>query len=153
MRILVVSDSHGDVFSLRTAIERQKSASMIIHLGDGEDDMLACSAFLGGIKQVQIRGNGDFGSSAQAISVEFAAGKRIFCTHGYAQRVKYGDYELIEEARRQNADIALYGHTHVPVNRYEDGLYIFNPGSLHSGSYGTIDITPAGIVCIHQKVF
>ncbi len=153
MRILVVSDSHGDVFSLRLAIERQSKAALLIHLGDGEDDLAACAAVAPGLKRVQVRGNCDFGSHTPPTATEFAAGKKIFCTHGYAERVKYGDYELKAAARRQNADIALYGHTHVPVNYYEDGLYIFNPGSLHCGDYGVIDITAAGIVCINLKLF
>jgi putative phosphoesterase len=153
MRILVVSDTHGDIFSLRLAIERQPAASMLIHLGDGEDDPNACSSYTSALKCVQVRGNCDFGSQAPPMQVVFAAGKRIFCSHGYAERVKYGDYELKEAARRQNADIALYGHTHSPVNYYEDGLYVFNPGSLHSGDYGVVDITKAGIVCINLKLF
>ena len=38
MRILVVSDTHHDVFSLRTAILRQPKAEVVIHLGDGEEE-------------------------------------------------------------------------------------------------------------------
>ena len=38
MRILVVSDTHGDAWSLHEAIKRQKTAVVVIHLGDGADD-------------------------------------------------------------------------------------------------------------------
>ena len=54
----------------------------------------------------------------------------------------------IHEARAKNADIALFGHTHRGLTRYEDGLYLMNPGSLTRAgehSYGIIDITDGGI--------
>lgn len=154
MRILVISDSHGDISSLRMAVERQRDAAMIIHLGDGEDDPAACDARsrTAHLKCVRVRGNCDFGSTAPLTAVVFADGKKIYCSHGHKEGVKYGDYALKQAARGQNADIVLYGHTHLPVNYYEDGLYIFNPGSLRSGEYGVIDITKAGIVCVNMKL-
>ena len=57
-------------------------------------------------------------------------------------------YNLECAARDRKADIALYGHTHQAEIEYRDGLYLMNPGSLHGsyGTYGIIDITPAGLV-------
>ena len=42
----------------------------------------------------------------------------------------------------------LYGHTHNAFTDYEEGLYMMNPGSLNGwqATYGTLDITPQGIV-------
>lgn len=49
--------------------------------------------------------------------------------------------------RERQADLLLFGHTHQPLTDYEDGLYLMNPGSLgYGGTYGYVDITPAGIV-------
>ena len=53
-------------------------------------------------------------------------------------------------ARKNGADILLYGHTHIAFTDYDDGLYIMNPGSCgrpREGlpSYGIIDITKAGV--------
>lgn len=152
MRILVVSDSHGDVFALRCAIEAQPKARMIIHLGDGERDMDTLAVSLGEIIKVQVKGNGDFGSLSPTSSVEIVEGKRIYCTHGHLERAKYGNYELISAARGEKADIVLFGHTHMPENDYDDGLYMFNPGSIRLGDYGVVDITKAGIVCINMKL-
>lgn len=156
MRILVVSDSHRDVFALRRAIEAQPKARVIIHLGDGERDMDAVSERLGDIKVVQLRGNEDHGPLTPYDSLEIVEGKRIFCTHGqyHGERedVKYSTDELKSAARKQEADIALFGHTHVPKNEYDDGLYLFNPGSIRSGDYGVVDITETGIACIHMRL-
>ena len=153
MRILVVSDSHGDVFGLREAIEAQPKARMIVHLGDGERDMDALSHLFEEIKVVQVRGNTDLGVFAPNTCVETVEGKRVYCTHGDRENVKGGTDKLKRIARGEKADIVLFGHTHVPKNEYKDGLYIFNPGSIKQGSYGVVDITKAGVVCIHMKLF
>ena len=59
-----------------------------------------------------------------------------------------GYYPIYCAARERKADILLFGHTHVPMQDYDDGLYVLNPGSLHgaNASYGILDITPAGIM-------
>ncbi|MCR5484766.1 MAG: metallophosphoesterase [Clostridiales bacterium] len=152
MRILVVSDSHGDYLSLREAIEMQQNASVLIHLGDGERDLEKCMMLCKGMRIVRVRGNCDFASDAPPYELVTVGGKNIYCTHGFAERVKSGDYELLYRARGFGAHIVLYGHTHTPVNRYEDGLYIFNPGSVADGNYGIVDITPSGTVCVDMKL-
>ena len=79
-------------------------------------------------------------------------GKKIYCTHGHAEHVKYGTDELICRARQEGADIVLYGHTHSGVTAYDDGLYIMNPGSIRDGHYGMIDIVPGGIMLNEAKL-
>ncbi|HZJ77386.1 MAG TPA: YfcE family phosphodiesterase [Clostridia bacterium] len=147
MRILVVSDSHGDEFTLKYVIQQQPLAEVIIHLGDGCNDMENVKSSFPNKKIVQIKGNCDFCCRSPLTSVEQFCGKKIFCTHGHAENVKFTQNELILKAQKEGADIALYGHTHVPVIDYVDGLYLFNPGSVRQGEYGFIDITQSGIVC------
>jgi putative phosphoesterase len=78
---------------------------------------------------------------------ETLGGKRFFFTHGHVYDVKYGLYRLDLAAREYQADIALFGHTHVPYEEYADGLYLFNPGSLgHGGTYGYVDVVGGGVV-------
>ena len=53
---------------------------------------------------------------------------------------------LSAEAQRRGAAVAMFGHTHEALCRYEDGLYLLNPGSLRFGSsYAMVDITDNGI--------
>ncbi len=151
MKILVVSDTHSDVRRLKNAIELHPDISMMIHLGDGERDLDKVKHMLT-VPYVAVCGNCDMYSQLPECEIVSAGGKRIYCTHGYREKVKYGDALLRETARRLNADIALYGHTHTLVNEYDDGLYVFNPGSLRDGNCGIIEILPAGIMCIHRKV-
>lgn len=152
MRLLVVSDSHGDSCALYRAIQQQPAAQVVIHLGDGENDMEQAMGLCGEKRVICVRGNCDWGSMLPALSLERIAGKLLYLTHGYAENVKYGDGQLRQQARACKADIALYGHTHRAVTDFEDGLYLMNPGAVANGEYGIVDITQAGIVCVNHKI-
>ena len=148
MRVLVVSDTHRDVYALRKAILAQPKAEVVIHLGDGEEEAAEMKMNFPEKMFLQVRGNCDWGSTLPAFGEITLEGKHIFYTHGHNYQVKYGLYTVCCAAREHKADIVLFGHTHVPVTDYEDGLYLMNPGSLNgsTGTYGIIDIMPAGIV-------
>lgn len=148
MRILVVSDTHRDRAALQRAILAQPSAEAVIHLGDGVEEAEDMKMNFPEKMFLFVRGNCDWGSTLPPEGTAEFAGKRIFYTHGYTYNVKYGNYEAVSAARRNRADVLLFGHTHQPLTEYRDGLYIMNPGSLNGsfGTYGTLDITPAGIV-------
>ncbi len=154
MRILVVSDTHRDAYSLRKAILEQTKAEVVIHLGDGADEAQEMKESFPEKMFLIVRGNCDWGSSLPVYGEVTALGKKIFFSHGYTYNVKYGLWEAISAARAQKADVLLFGHTHIALTDYQDGLYIMNPGSLSgsTGTYGTVDITPAGIVTNIVKI-
>ncbi len=149
MRVLVLSDSHGDVYKLRRAIDSQPTARLIAFLGDGEYDIDSVECR---VPVIKVRGNCDFGSSLPLNFTDEVCGKKIYCTHGFRENVKYTTENLISAAKSHGAHIALYGHTHVPVTSYEDGLYLVNPGSVREGSFAVIDITDSGIMPIIMKI-
>lgn len=151
MRIVVISDTHGNISNFERAVFQQPKADLFIHLGDHESDVDGIRLYLRDRNILRVSGNCDFGSQIPDEGETVVSGKRIFFTHGHRYNVKYGIGGAIAEARRREADILLFGHTHIPVSTYEDGLYIMNPGSLGhprvSGpTYGVIDITNAGVV-------
>lgn len=148
MRILVISDTHGHVDALSVTLNAEPRAEVVFHLGDGEEDAYRVKNAYPDKLFLQVRGNNDWGSDAPAAEIFMAMGVRIFYTHGHTYQVKYGETDLLRAARERKADIVLYGHTHTAVNRYEDGLYIMNPGALggYDSSYGTIEITERGIL-------
>lgn len=152
MRILVFSDSHGSKYCIREALFAHPEAEMVIHLGDGERDFSGMEDLLEGKKLVQVCGNCDYASMLPVNEIITAGGVKIFCTHGFAEHVKFGPQELYAKALAVNARIALYGHTHNSVTEYVDGLYVMNPGSARSGEYGAIDITPSGIMLLKMKM-
>lgn len=148
MRILVVSDTHGSESNLRRAVLAQPSAEVVIHLGDGEEEAARVKRSFPEKMFLQVRGNCDWGSNLPDRALFEAEGVKIFYTHGHIYGVKSGLYNAVCAAREQKAQVLLYGHTHMALTDYEDGLHIMNPGSLGGfrASYGTLDITPQGIV-------
>ena len=149
MRVLVLSDSHGDVYKLRRAIDSQPTAKLIVFLGDGEYDIDSVECR---VPVIKVRGNCDFGSSLPLNFTDEVCGKKIYCTHGFRENVKYTTENLISAAKSHGAHIALYGHTHVPVTSYDGGLYLVNPGSVREGSFAVIDITDSGIMPTIMKI-
>lgn len=148
MRILVVSDSHGDGSVIDSAIALSGNTDMIVHCGDGAMEASLLRSRYPDKMVVSVCGNCDFGSVVPSVELFSVEGKKLFVTHGHLYNVKSGLYTLACAAREAGADIVLFGHTHIPFESYEDGLYMLNPGSIRGcdGTYGFVDITDKGIV-------
>ncbi|MBQ9898206.1 MAG: metallophosphoesterase [Ruminococcus sp.] len=154
MRIIVLSDSHGNYPALESVIMRNTDADWIFHLGDGERelDRFVLSHEILAPKIIHVAGNCDFRSLSPEVFTLPALDHKILAAHGHQLGVK-GSLERIKSLARQNGcDIVLYGHTHCRFCSFEDGLYIMNPGSCScprdgsKPSFGHIDISPAGVV-------
>jgi putative phosphoesterase len=150
MRILVISDCHGDHYSVREAIDAQPTAKTIIFLGDGIRDMEKLESEYPDKIFHMVPGNCDFASIEPTTKILTLNGKQIMITHGHEYKVKYTTMMAEHTARRNGCDLLLYGHTHIPRTNYDDGMYIMNPGSIsrhNTHTYGTVDITNGGIFC------
>ena len=146
MRILVVSDVHGNSRALCQAIESQPTARTVLFLGDGLRQAEDAAQRYPDRTFYMVPGNCDLAATGPFTRQEVFGGKRFFFTHGHKFNVKYGLYTIDLAAREAKADIVLFGHTHTPYQEYADGLYLFNPGSLgHGGTYGYVDIAGGGI--------
>ena len=153
MRIVVVSDSHSSRWNLFEAIEKEPSADVVYFLGDGyrEYDELF-NTYNGRKVFIGVKGNCDLGCSLPEKDIRNIDGKKIYATHGYIEKVKFGLFNLEDIARREKCDIVLFGHTHQPLISYKDGVYYFNPGSIREGFYGVIDLTDKGIMCLNKNI-
>lgn len=154
MRILVISDSHGDSYAVREAVSQQPNAKMLFFLGDGEYDLrFLDNAPLSELFVHKVKGNCDYGSTLPAYVIDEVEGERIYATHGYLEQVKYTKQHLLERAADNKSSIALYGHTHIPDTTYSNGIWLVNPGSIRDGSYAVVDIVPdKGIMPILMKL-
>ncbi len=151
MRIAVISDSHGHGIIVDRIIRREKDAEVIIFLGDITSDIENFTYEYTDKKFYIISGNCDRFPSYLYSTVADIGGVKIFMTHGHTLGVKGGTGALAKAARQSEAQIALYGHTHISNIKYEDGLYIVNPGSCSrsrdgGNSYAIIDIRDNGIL-------
>lgn len=159
MKILIFSDSHGDTYAMRKAMSLHSDAAYAVFLGDGLHDAETVMADYPGTTLIAVRGNCDlYGMDYPTERVFFAKNKKIFLCHGHTVGVKSGLGGLIGTALRENADIALYGHTHVPsetyLSEYARPLYLFNPGSARKdtagrGHYGILLIEGENILFSH----
>ncbi|MBR2875869.1 MAG: YfcE family phosphodiesterase [Clostridia bacterium] len=154
MRILVLSDSHKHTANLFDAIKNEPSAEIVYFLGDGiQEAEDAVSVFKGKKFFVLLRGNCDFSVSVPLCDVRSIENAKIYASHGAEENVKLSYAGIKREARRNTCNIVLFGHTHEKYYNYEDGLHIFNPGSIKDGSYGIIDIEENGIMCFHKRLY
>ncbi len=146
MRILVLSDIHGNTRGMMKAVNAQPKAEVIIFCGDGDEQFQFLKNTLKDKMVVGVKGNCDFGSVLPSKEVLRICGKTIFVTHGHLYNAKLTMYNLVCAAREEKADILLFGHTHNALTDYNEGLYIMNPGSCsgYYASYGYIDITDKG---------
>ncbi len=151
MRILVLSDVHSNRFNLREVLKMHRTAEIVVFLGDGERDFEHMEE-LENRHVIMVKGNCDLYSELPENITQTIEGKKFLITHGYVENVKFGEEKLLLKGQCLSADIILYGHTHVPVNKTVAGMLIFNPGALRDGNYGFIDITPKGTVGVLAKL-
>ena len=146
MKILVVSDSHGN----RKALMRAVSATgpdMVLHLGDIASDCGIIRENMPELPVRAVRGNCD-GFANEAAEDEFTAGgRRIFMAHGDRYGVKTGLNSFITSAMYRNADIALFGHTHRNFSMEYEGMLILNPGSVgtEQKTYAVLEIRDGAV--------
>ncbi len=148
-RVLVVSDSHGRNGNLLLVMDRVKP-DLILHLGDSEDDedLIMDEA---PCPVVMVRGNCDYGMSLPDEEIVTLGRHRVFLTHGHRHNVRFDLETLAEAALKYDCDTAIYGHTHMPEIEEENGVMIYNPGSIslprqagHKPSFMLLDVDKAG---------
>lgn len=152
MRILVLSDSHGQAKAMQKAIEAQPTAEAVIFLGDGYRDFEYCKKIIGDRRIYAVKGNNDFYCEYPLRQIINEGGKNIYISHGHYEYVKSTLSSLLTKAKESNCKIALYGHTHTQKTDYYGGIHLFCPGALYKNEYGVIDITDKGIICIGMRV-
>lgn len=151
MKILVFSDSHGSTAGMEGAVLRELP-DRIFHLGDYCRDGELLHARFPNIPMTQVAGNCDWNEPMDRypeIVLERIEGVTFYLTHGHRQRVKQGLLRLCLAAQESDAQVALFGHTHVGLCRKRDGLILMNPGScaLKNGTYGLISFEHNKPVC------
>ena len=135
-RVLVLSDSHGNVNNMILAVRREMP-EMIIHLGDCISDAEQLKATYTDFSFECVPGNCDC-SMEMAVRILEIEGKRVMICHGHTFRVKSGLLNLELGARERGVDIALFGHTHRVFYETHNGVTYLNPGSIGSPGYGVL---------------
>ena len=128
MKIIVVSDSHGNSSSLLRVMELNSNADAVVHCGDSRGEMEFVKMKYPDKQYFEVCGNCDFGSPLPLTLTFELDGLKFMATHGHAYNVKYGLESLVRAAKKEGADAVFYGHTHIPDDKVIDGVHVLNPG-------------------------
>lgn len=148
MRILVMSDSHGNTPLALQACDMAGDIDALFHLGDGAEDAEILAHALD-VKVVQVAGNCDHRSNSPRELLVECEGKKLLLLHGDACGVKCGLGMLEKRAREAGVDAVLFGHTHRATVTTLSGILAVNPGTLmrsaQQKSFAILEITTTGI--------
>ena len=152
MKLLVFSDSHRSKTAMDAVIKKtHKSINAVVHLGDGWDDIHDLMLMYPFIPLYAVTGNCDYGSGPNSLTFNFAS-KKIIITHGHRFNVKYDHLRISLWAEEQEADVCMFGHTHIPDVFYSGRTLMLNPGSIglprgsYTASYGIVEVSDTGII-------
>jgi putative phosphoesterase len=146
MKIFFMSDIHGSLYYLERALQcyKEEKASYIVILGDAlyhgprnplpkEYNPQSVASLLNQYKDkiIAIRGNCDSEVDQMLIEYPMMADysimlyndRRLFLTHGHI----YNESDLPNLSEN---DVLIMGHTHIPVAKKYNNIYILNPGSI-----------------------
>lgn len=142
MKILVLSDSHGNISNMTEAVERT-APRMILHLGDCWRDAEKLQAQFPRIPMEHVPGNCDFRPDEPAEKLLFLEDLRCLICHGHTYGVKSSLLTAGFAAEEQQLDLFLFGHTHRPMVDKRGRTTFLNPGSIgdyRQPTYGVITL-------------
>jgi uncharacterized protein len=133
VKIVVLSDTHlpKRKKGLPTRLlEELKNVDLIIHAGDWKTmDVYKELQSFAVVKGVygNVDGEDIIGLLPSKTIVE-VCGFKIGITHGHGKG-KTTEKRAVAAFEGESVDCIIYGHSHIPVKRYEGEILIFNPGS------------------------
>lgn len=143
MKIGVVSDTHRNTADLDRVVDwliSTRHIASLYHLGDDYED--AAGYLDADVEVIRVPGIYDEryrNGLLMPKQIDTVLGLRILLVHSLEKDITRDD-KLV-------SDIILYGHTHKPELKLEDGLLLMNPGHLKSSmdkqvkpSFGLLDI-------------
>ena len=138
-KLLILSDSHNSTGAVERILHAESDATAVIFLGDGLRDLEEALTFYPKMKVYAVAGNCDFGA--------------LEPLDGLAA---YDLDTLTDAAEARGAEVALFGHTHVPVAKQHGSVFLFNPGSCgrcYTGpnTYGILTLDKGRIIHHEHK--
>jgi putative phosphoesterase len=154
VRLAVVSDTHSQPHASTAQRLAEIKPDAILHGGDIGD--LAVLDALAEVAPVYaVRGNIDTHARdlPDVLTIDVGA-LRILLTHIAVYGPKLRS-EVARMAKAEHAGLVVCGHSHVPFIGRDQGLTVFNPGSIGPRRFslpivlGTIDISKTGVKLSH----
>ncbi|SCZ08012.1 YfcE family phosphodiesterase [Alkaliphilus peptidifermentans] len=125
--VAVMGDTHNQFQIINKLKDYMKDVDVIIHTGDHYDDINYIKKIYNK-KVIGVKGNCDWNGSD--VLIEEINGKIFFICHGHQYNVKSNLNGIFYKGKEANADIVIFGHTHIPYYAVEEDMTLLNPGSL-----------------------
>lgn len=119
MKIVIVSDSHGEVTLLRKIVNQHLDADIFLHLGDSQLPEQYLHPF------VSVRGNGDYFLPYPNYRILKTPYGNFYCEHGHLRGRIDSSFVKFNQCIGY-----LHGHTHCKRHEIIDGIHFINPGSI-----------------------
>jgi len=133
MKILIVSDSHGNNEALDKLVSLYPKMDIYLHAGDSESDEYSIRPF------DSVKGNCDYFTTApERRIIDTPLGALLIQHHPVIQNSLIQEYKI---------KFFVFGHTHRRKNIVENGIQLLNPGSIsfsrdgYDQSYLILNIT------------
>jgi len=128
VRIAVIGDTHGRITGISRALAKNPP-DYLIHTGDYYADALKIAQTLN-LPFYAVRGNCDARGDEPAELLVELSGWRIYIVHGHQYGVKRTINNIYYRGLEVEANIVIFGHTHVPLCEKVGDLWLINPGSI-----------------------
>ena len=126
MKIILISDTHGNTRNIEKVIEENPDAEMILHMGDGVNDLRRIDRKNKGF--VAVKGNCDRYETVEEDEYTVTLdGIKIFMTHGHRYSAKTTKDLLLAKALTEGAKICCFGHTHIVHRNFVNNVLMLNP--------------------------
>ncbi len=155
MKFLVFSDSHNSTNGMDQAIEKHKEIRHIIHCGDMADDIEYLRHVYGTTHSIcSVCGNNDYFAPDPLYRVFTCDAIKIYVTHGHKEHVKHSMLQLKDVVKKNGCALGIFGHTHEQYLQSDDGITLFNPGSIgyFRQEYALLNIEKGKIEVTHRKL-
>ena len=130
IRILIISDSHGNLNNVMQVLKKENNIDIILHLGDTIQDAISIMETSKDIEFHYVGGNDDNRQKQPKEKIIEGMGGKIFITHGHLYNIKRSFDNIILKSKELKVDIAIFGHNHIQKCIVNDGIIFINPGSI-----------------------
>ncbi len=131
MKVIIVSDSHGNFGILKRIVEQEDPFDLMVHLGDGLDEVYRIQRLME-FRLDAVSGNNDPpGLAPEYLLLKFGK-RRLLFTHGNSYQVNQSLNILYQTAKGLKANIVFYGHTHCYNDCQLRRIRFLNPGTVCS---------------------
>ena len=153
IKIVVMSDNHGDIKTMDSIILQEKP-DYTIHCGD----YLIKKELMKKRFNYFVLGNNDMDKGDLELNIEIK-GYKFRILHGHTLGIDvYYPNKLIKKIANAEYDVLIHGHIHIPILLQENNKTLFCPGSTSfprsadGPTYGVIEIQNDTIKFHHVKI-